>query len=94
MIGPGPPLLGELILRDYASPATSPENDLTLLAHLMDNFTLLVKSAADRPLSANEDWAAALGGAQPPAGTVHAHPPQRRGPPGRPGGGGGPAPFF
>ena len=58
-------LIGEIILRDYASPATLPETDLTLLAHLMDNFTLLVKSAADRPLSANEDWAAALRGANP-----------------------------
>lgn len=59
------PLIGEIILRDYASPATSPENDLTSLAHLMDNFTLLVKSAADLPLSGNEDWAAALRGANP-----------------------------
>jgi len=62
MSGATPPLLGEVILRDYASPSTSPENDLTSLAHLMDNFTLLVKSAADRPLSANEDWAATLRG--------------------------------
>ncbi len=65
MLGPTPPLLGEVILRDYASPSTSPENDLTSLAHLMDNFTLLVKSAFDRPLSANEDWAAALRGLNP-----------------------------
>ena len=28
----------------------------------MENFTLLLKSAANRPLSANEDWAAALRG--------------------------------
>jgi len=59
------PLIGETILRDYASPTTSPENDLTLLARLMDNFTLLVKSAAARPLSANEDWAAAFRGLNP-----------------------------
>jgi len=31
----------------------------------MDNFTLLVKSAADRPLSANEDWAAVFRGLNP-----------------------------
>src|SRR5215207_8381354 len=49
------PLLGETILRDYASPALSPENDLTLLSRLMENFTLLVKTAKDRPLSANAD---------------------------------------
>jgi len=59
------PLLGETLLRDYASPKTSPENDLKLLAHLMDNFSLLVKGAADRPLSANEDWAAAFRGRNP-----------------------------
>lgn len=58
-------LLGETILRDYANPKTSPENDLTALAHLMNNFSLLVKSAADRPLSANEDWAAAFRGLNP-----------------------------
>jgi hypothetical protein len=60
-----PPLLGEMILRDYASPVSTPENDLTLMAHLMDNFSLLVKSAADRPMSANEDWAAAFRGLNP-----------------------------
>jgi hypothetical protein len=51
------PLLGETILRGYAEPALPPENDLTLMAHLMDNSLLLLKSAANRPLSANEDWA-------------------------------------
>ncbi len=56
------PLIGQTILRDYANPRTTPQNDLTLLAHLMDNFSLLVKSSADRPMSANEDWAAAFRG--------------------------------
>ena len=59
------PLIGETILRDYADPAKSPENDLLLMAQLMDSFTLLVKGAADRPLSANEDWARALQGRNP-----------------------------
>ncbi len=58
-------LVGETILRDYADPKLPPENDLTLISRLMDNFTLLVKSAADRPLSANEDWAAAFRGMNP-----------------------------
>ena len=58
-------LLGETILRDYASPRTTPQNDLTQLAHLMNNFSLLVKSSADRPMSANEDWAAAFRGVNP-----------------------------
>src|ERR1041384_1913456 len=47
------PLIGELILRDYASPSNSPEHDLALMSQLMGNFTLIVKSAATRPLSAN-----------------------------------------
>ena len=63
--GTAPPLPGESILRGYASPGSAPENDLTLMSRLMDNFTLLVKDAADRPLSANEDWAAAFRGVNP-----------------------------
>lgn len=59
------PLIGEKILLGYANTNLPPENDLTLLAHLMDNFTLLVKSASDRPLSANEDWAAMFRGLNP-----------------------------
>ena len=50
-------LLGEAILRGYADTNLPPENDLTLLSRLMDNSLLLLKSAANRPLSANEDWA-------------------------------------
>lgn len=55
--GQAAPLLGETILRGYADPALPPENDLTLMSHLMENSVLLLKSAANRPLSANEDWA-------------------------------------
>jgi len=50
-------LLGETILRGYADTNLSPQNDLTLMSHLMDNSRLLLKSAAERPLSGNEDWA-------------------------------------
>ncbi len=50
-------LLGETILRDYANTNFPPENDLTLMSRLMENSLLLLKSAANRPLSANEDWA-------------------------------------
>ena len=56
------PLLGETILRDYASTNLPPENDLKLMSRLMDNSLLLLKSAANRPLSANEDWADLLRG--------------------------------
>lgn len=55
--GHAAPLLGETILRDYANTNLPPENDLTLMSHLMANSLLLLKSAANRPLSANEDWA-------------------------------------
>jgi hypothetical protein len=50
-------LLGESILRDYANANQPPENDLTLMSRLMENSLLLLKSAGNRPLSANEDWA-------------------------------------
>lgn len=55
-------LLGDKILREYANTNFPPENDLTLMSHLMDNSLLLLKSAANRPLSANEDWADLLRG--------------------------------
>jgi hypothetical protein len=60
--GPVAPLLGETILRDYANPNLPPEHDLLLMSRLMDNSLLLVKSAANRPLSANDDWADFLRG--------------------------------
>jgi hypothetical protein len=62
---PTAPLIGETILRGYADTNLPPANDLTLMSRLMDNFTLLVKSAADRPLSCNEDWASAFLGNNP-----------------------------
>jgi len=57
-----PQLVGEVILRDYAKTNLPPQNDLTLMSHLMGNALLLLKSAANRPLSANEDWADFLKG--------------------------------
>ena len=57
LAGKSAPLLGETILRDYANTNHPPENDLTLMSRLMENSLLLLKSAANRPLSANEDWA-------------------------------------
>lgn len=55
-------LLGEAILRGYADTNLPPENDLTLMSRLMENALLLLKSAGNRPLSANEDWADLLRG--------------------------------
>ena len=60
--GQSPQLLGEVILRDYAKTNLPPKNDLTLMSHLMENSVLLLKAAANRPLSANEDWADFLKG--------------------------------
>lgn len=62
--GPVAPLLGETILRDYANTNLPAANDLTLLSRLMENSLLLLKSAGNRPLSANEDWADLLRGRQ------------------------------
>jgi hypothetical protein len=51
-----------VILRDYAKSNLRPQNDLVLMSRLMENSLLLLKSAANRPLSANEDWADFLKG--------------------------------
>ena len=59
---PPAPLLGETILREYGRTNLPPENDLTLMSRLMENALLLLKAAANRPLSANEDWADLLRG--------------------------------
>jgi hypothetical protein len=53
------------MLADYANSKTTPEHDLTSLAQLMDNFTVLVKTATDRPLSSNDEWSQALRGLNP-----------------------------
>jgi hypothetical protein len=65
-VAPGQPvLLGDKLLRGYGEPGSQPESDLTLMARLIDNFHLVGKAAANRPLSANEDWADALRGRNP-----------------------------
>jgi hypothetical protein len=53
---------GERILADYANPATTPQRDLALMGQMISSFLTLFKRAADRPLSANEEWSAALRG--------------------------------
>lgn len=57
------PLLGDTILENYAQPDQPPERDLATLAGLMENSLILSKGAAGRPLSANEEWARLLRGA-------------------------------
>ncbi len=56
---------GDRLLGDYADPAHPPANDLTLLGRAISSFLLIDKQAADRPLSANEEWSAALRGKRP-----------------------------
>ncbi len=56
------PLTGELILQHYAEPSRSAEEDLTEMAHALDNFALLVKGNSPIPLGANEEIANALKG--------------------------------
>jgi hypothetical protein len=56
---------GDQQLSGYGNPATPPQNDLLLLAQSLSNFLILAKQAADRPLSANEEWSAALHGKRP-----------------------------
>lgn len=65
--GPGvsDQLIGEVMLRDYGDPGMPPANDLKLMAGLVRNMALLVKNLYDRPMSGNEDWAAALKGSNP-----------------------------
>jgi hypothetical protein len=57
---PGDPLLG-----DYGNPELPAKNDLVLMAHTISNFLLIEKQATTLPLSANEEWSAALRGKRP-----------------------------
>ena len=56
---------GDQDLAGFGSPNQSPKQDLEQLSRSLQNFLLLHKSAADRPLSANEEWARALRGVRP-----------------------------
>ena len=59
---PSPPLPGEPILASYASPASRPQDDLSLMAHAFSNLLILVKGDAPFRMGANEEFAAALRG--------------------------------
>lgn len=60
---PPPPrsgYIGGSILKDYAAPNRSIEDDLTDLSHALKNFALLVKGSDPIPLGANDEIALAL----------------------------------
>lgn len=56
---------GDRLLGDYGKPELPARNDLVLLARTISNFLLIDKQATERPLSANEEWSAALRGKRP-----------------------------
>jgi len=58
---------GDRALMEYASAGLTPQNDLQLLSNTLTNFLTVSKQADTRPLSANEEWSAALRGKRPGA---------------------------
>ena len=58
----GPRLPGELILANYGEPTTPPQEDLTMMSHLLENFRLVAKGDDALPLGSNAEMAAALRG--------------------------------
>lgn len=60
--GPAP---GMRDIAGYAAPGGSDQTDVSLLARSAAAFLTLNKQAIERPLSANEEWSAALRGQRP-----------------------------
>ncbi len=58
------PAPGDRLLVGYANQNLPPQNDVTLMARAISNFLIIDKQAATRPLSANEEWSAALRGSR------------------------------
>ncbi len=56
---------GDRLLGGYGNPTQPAKDDLVLLAQALSSFLLINKQSADRPLSANEEWSAALLGRRP-----------------------------
>ncbi len=50
------------MLASYGKPDTRPEEDLSMMAHVFSNLTLLIKGDAPFRMGANEEFAAALRG--------------------------------
>ncbi|NJM38779.1 MAG: hypothetical protein HC845_13420 [Akkermansiaceae bacterium] len=56
---------GDKLLAGYADPGLPPQNDIQLMARAISTFFVINKQASQLPLSANEEWAAALSGKKP-----------------------------
>ena len=56
---------GSRDLAGYAAPGGSDPEDMRMLAGSASAFLAIHRQAADRPLSANEEWSAALRGQRP-----------------------------
>ena len=52
-------------LAGYAQPGGNDSDDMRMLAHTIGAFLTINKQAAERPLSANEEWSASLRGQRP-----------------------------
>jgi hypothetical protein len=56
---------GDRLLGGYGNPAQPAKDDLILMARAISSFLIIDKQATGRPLSANEEWSAALRGKRP-----------------------------
>ncbi|MEO5913743.1 MAG: hypothetical protein ABIS50_05890 [Luteolibacter sp.] len=56
---------GDRMLGDYGNPDLPPKNDMVIMARAISGFLTIDKQATNRPLSANEEWSAALRGLRP-----------------------------
>ncbi|MGB6220467.1 hypothetical protein [Haloferula sp.] len=57
---PGPPLPGDALLADYASPDTAPIEDLRKLHNVLAGYFSVVKDLTRHPIGGNADLAACL----------------------------------
>lgn len=56
---------GDRLLVDYGNPDLPARSDVLALVNVISNFLVINKQATSRPLSANEEWSAALRGLRP-----------------------------
>ena len=59
---------GDRLLGGYGNPDQPPRDDVVAMARAISGFLVIDKQATSRPLSANEEWSAALRGLRPGTG--------------------------